>query len=312
MYSNVMKEKLKQIPLLGPLVDALELIKLPGGNGFSFYDLIQMYLLGIVRGAFTARAGSVSFSFFMALFPFLLFVLNLIPFIPIANFDSVLLEFIEALLPQDTHVFFTSIFHDIQSKPRGGLLSSVFVLSVFLTANGVSAIFGSFEESYHVKLTRNFFKQYLIAIGVSVLLAFLLLLAVAVFVFFELYFLRNLSDYIPGTFNWIRTGQLFFFIVLAYFSISTLYFFGTVEGKITRFFSPGAFLTTLLLIASTYLFGIYVDRFSNYNQLYGSIGALLLFMLYTWINSILLLLGFELNATLTRLNKRSYLKNSEK
>lgn len=307
-----MKEKLKQIPLLGPLVDALELIKLPGGNGFSFYDLIQMYLLGIVRGAFTARAGSVSFSFFMALFPFLLFVLNLIPFIPIANFDSVLLEFIEALLPQDTHVFFTSIFHDIQSKPRGGLLSSVFVLSVFLTANGVSAIFGSFEESYHVKLTRNFFRQYLIAIGVSVLLAFLLLLAVAVFVFFELYFLRNLSDYIPGTFNWIRTGQLFFFIVLAYFSISTLYFFGTVEGKITRFFSPGAFLTTLLLIASTYLFGIYVDRFSNYNQLYGSIGALLLFMLYTWINSILLLLGFELNATLTRLNKRSNLKNSEK
>ena len=307
-----MKEKLRQIPLLGPLVDALELIKLPGGNGFSFYDLIQMYLLGIVRGAFTARAGSVSFSFFMALFPFLLFVLNLIPFIPIANFDSVLLEFIEALLPQDTHVFFTSIFHDIQSKPRGGLLSSVFVLSVFLTANGVSAIFGSFEESYHVKLTRNFFKQYLIAIGVSVLLAFLLLLAVAVFVFFELYLLRNLSDYIPGTFNWIRTGQLFFFIVLAYFSISTLYFFGTVEGKITRFFSPGAFLTTLLLIASTYLFGIYVDRFSNYNQLYGSIGALLLFMLYTWINSILLLLGFELNATLTRLNKRSYLKNSEK
>jgi membrane protein len=307
-----MKEKLKQIPLLGPLVDALELIKLPGGNGFSFYDLIQMYLLGIVRGAFTARAGSVSFSFFMALFPFLLFVLNLIPFIPIANFDSVLLEFIEALLPQDTHVFFTSIFHDIQSKPRGGLLSSVFVLSVFLTANGVSAIFGSFEESYHVKLTRNFFRQYLIAIGVSVLLAFLLLFAVAVFVFFELYFLRNLSDYIPGTFNWIRTGQLFFFIVLAYFSISTLYFFGTVEGKITRFFSPGAFLTTLLLVASTYLFGIYVDRFSNYNQLYGSIGALLLFMLYTWINSILLLLGFELNATLTRLNKRSNLKNSEK
>lgn len=307
-----MKEKLRQIPLLGPLVDALELIKLPGGNGFSFYDLIQMYLLGIVRGAFTARAGSVSFSFFMALFPFLLFVLNLIPFIPIANFDSVLLEFIEALLPQDTHVFFTSIFHDIQSKPRGGLLSSVFVLSVFLTANGVSAIFGSFEESYHVKLTRNFFRQYLIAIGVSVLLAFLLLLAVAVFVFFELYFLRNLSDYIPGTFNWIRTGQLFFFVVLAYFSISTLYFFGTVEGKITRFFSPGAFLTTLLLIVSTYLFGIYVDRFSNYNQLYGSIGALLLFMLYTWINSILLLLGFELNATLTRLNKRSNLKNSEK
>ena len=116
-----------------------------------------MYLLGIIRGALTARAGSISFSFFMALFPFLLFVLNLIPFIPIINFDAVLLEFIEALLPQETHVFFSSIFEDIQSKPRGGLLSSVFILSIFLNANGVNAIFASFEESYHVDLDPQLF-----------------------------------------------------------------------------------------------------------------------------------------------------------
>ena len=306
-----MKEKLKKIPVLGQLIKALELIKLPGANSFSFYDLVEMYLVGLVRGAFTARAGSVSFSFFMALFPFLLFVLNLLPFIPIQNFDVVLLEFIEALLPQETHTFFTTIFQDIQSKPRGGLLSSVFILSIFLTANGVSSIFASFEESYHVDLTRNFFKQYCIAVGVSVLLAFLLLVAVAVFIFFEIYFLRNLPDFVSNTVNWIRTGQLIFFVILAYFSISTLYFFGTVEGRISRFFSPGAFMTTLLLISSTYLFGIYVDRFSTYNQLYGSIGALLLFMLYTWINSILLLLGFELNATLNKLNKKSKVNISD-
>ncbi len=299
-----MKDKLKKIPVLGQLIKALELIKLPGANGFSFYDLLEMYLVGLLRGAFTARAGSVSFSFFMALFPFLLFVLNLIPFVPISNFDSILLEFIEALLPQETHTFFTTIFQDIQSKPRGGLLSSVFILSIFLTANGVSAIFASFEESYHVDLTRNFFRQYLISIGVSILLAFLLMLAVAFFVFFELYFIRNLPAFIPNTINWIRTGQIFFFFILAYLSISTLYFFGTLEGRISRFFSPGAFMTTLLLILSTYLFGIYVDQFSTYNQLYGSIGALLLFMLYTWINSILLLLGFELNATLNKLNRQ--------
>ena len=306
-----MKEKLKKIPVLGQLIKALELIKLPGANSFSFYDLVEMYLVGLVRGAFTARAGSVSFSFFMALFPFLLFVLNLLPFIPIQNFDVVLLEFIEALLPQETHAFFTTIFQDIQSKPRGGLLSSVFILSIFLTANGVSSIFASFEESYHVDLTRNFFKQYFIAVGVSVLLAFLLLVAVAVFIFFEIYFLRSLPDFVSNTINWIRIGQLFFFVILAYFSISTLYFFGTVEGRISRFFSPGAFMTTLLLISSTYLFGIYVDRFSTYNQLYGSIGALLLFMLYTWINSILLLLGFELNATLNKLNKKSKVNISD-
>ncbi len=306
-----MKEKLKKIPVVGELVQALELVKLPGTNDFSFYSLIEMYILGIIRGAFSARAGSISFSFFMALFPFLLFVLNLIPFVPFINFDGVLLEFIEALLPKETHVFFSSIFEDIQGKPRGGLLSSVFILSIFLTANGVNAIFASFEESYHVDLTRNFFKQYLISVGVGILLAFLLLIAVAVFILFELYFLRNLQDLIPNTVNWIRVGQIFFFILLAYFSIAVLYFFGTVEGKKTRFFSPGAFMTTFLLITSTYLFGIYVDRFSNYNQLYGSIGALLLLMLYIWINSTLLLLGFELNATLNKLKKQPKANSSD-
>ena len=306
-----MKEKLKNIPVVGELVQALELVKLPGTNDFSFYSLIEMYILGIIRGAFSARAGSISFSFFMALFPFLLFVLNLIPFVPFINFDGVLLEFIEALLPKETHVFFSSIFEDIQGKPRGGLLSSVFILSIFLTANGVNAIFASFEESYHVDLTRNFFKQYLISVGVGILLAFLLLIAVAVFILFELYFLRNLQDLIPNTVNWIRVGQIFFFILLAYFSIAVLYFFGTVEGKKTRFFSPGAFMTTFLLITSTYLFGIYVDRFSNYNQLYGSIGALLLLMLYIWINSTLLLLGFELNATLNKLKKQPKANSSD-
>ncbi len=297
-----MKDKLKQIPLIRNLVRALEMIKIKGKCDFSVYDLIEMYVIGIIKGTLTARAGSISFSFFMALFPFLLFVLNLLPFIPIENFDLVLLEFIEALLPQETHTFFSSIFEDIQNKPRGGLLSSAFILSIFLTANGVNSIFSSFEESYHIDFTRNFFRQYFISMGVSILLAFLLLIATAVFIFFELHFLKNIEDFIPNTINWLRVGQIFFFILLAYFSISILYFFGT-KGRVTRFFSSGAFMTIFLLIVNTYLFGIYVDRFSTYNQLYGSIGTLLLFMLYIWINSILLLLGFELNATLNKINK---------
>lgn len=284
----------------------LRLLRIPGLKGFSMYDLLELYVVGIIRGALTARAGSISFSFFMALFPFLLFVLNLIPFIPtffnIENFDTVLLDFIETLLPSDTHTFFSGIFQDIQSKPRGGLLSSVFVLSIMLTANGVNSIFTSFEVSYHVKELRNIFKQYLFALGVSVLLAFLLLIAVIAFIYFKLTF----QDLLSEAQDWIAWGQYIFFIILAYFSISILYYFGTIQGKLTRFFSPGALMTLLLIICTTYLFGIYVDRFSNYNQLYGSIGALLIFMLYSWINSIVLLLGFELNATI------SHLKQEEK
>ena len=85
--------------------------------------------------------------------------------------------------------------------------------------------------------------------------------------------------------------------------IATLFYFGTSEGKQNRFFSPGAFMTTFLIIITTYLFGIYIDNFSNYNQLYGSIGAMLILMLYIWLNANLLLLGFELNASLIQLKK---------
>ena len=283
------------------IVRLLRMLRLPGLRGFTLYDLLNLYLRGIVKGALTSRAASIAYSFFMALFPFLLFVLNLIPFVPsffdIDQFDGVLLEFIETLLPADTHVFFTGIFQDIQSKPRGGLLSSVFVLSIFLSANGVNAIFSGFEGSYHVKVLRNIFKQYLYAVGVSVLLAFFLLVAVIAFVYFKVTF----SQLLPENMTAVLWGQNLFFILLAYFSISVLYYFGTADGKITRFFSPGALMTLLLFIGSTYLFGIYIDRFSTYNQLYGSIGALLIFMLYTWINAVLLLLGFELNATIRRL-----------
>jgi len=285
------------------LIAFLRLLRIPGLKGFSMYELLEMYVVGIIKGALTARAGSISFSFFMALFPFLLFVLNLIPFVPkvfsIENFDIVLLDFIETLLPTDTHGFFNDIFKDIQSKPRGGLLSSVFILSIVLSANGVNSIFTSFEVSYHVKELRNIFKQYLFALGVSVLLALLLLIAVISFIYFKL----AMQNVLPETLDWVVWGQNIFFIILAYFSISILYYFGTIEGKLTHFFSPGALMTLFLFICNTYLFGIYVDQFSNYNQLYGSIGALLIFMLYSWINSIVLLLGFELNATISRLKQ---------
>ncbi len=279
----------------------MDSIKLPGFNSFSFLDLIEMYFSGILKGALTARAGSISFSFFMAIFPFLLFILNLIPFIPINNFDSIVLNFIEILVPNNSQGFFSQIFQDIQNKPRGGLLSSVFILSIILTANGVSAIFSGFEESYHIELSRNFFKQYIYSMGVAVLLALTLLLAVIVAVFFEVYIYNNIKELIQNTLDWIRIGQSLFYVLLTYFSVSILYYFGTIEGKKSKFFSPGALMTTLLIILTTWLFGIYIENFSTYNQLYGSIGALLIFMLYIWLNSNVLLLGFELNATLMRL-----------
>ena len=269
-----------------------------------------MYIIGIVKGTLSSRAGSISFSFFMALFPFILFILNLIPFIDlipffsIQNFDQTLFTYIEFFIPSETQVFFNSIFEDIQNKPRGGLLSSVFILSIIFTANGVSAIFAGFEDSYHIELSRNFFKQYLYSIAVSILLAFLFLLVVVIFFYFEFYILKNLNSLIESEINWIRIGQIIFFGFITHTTVCILYYFGTIEVRKLSFLSPGALMTTLLFFTTTYFFGIYIDNFSNYNQLYGSIGALLIFLLYIWINSNILLLGFELNATIASFKRK--------
>ena len=180
-----MKDKIKVFPILKNFISFLKAFKIPGYSGFSFYDLLELYLSGIVKGTLSSRAGSIAFSFFMALFPFLLFILNLIAFIPIENFDAVLFNFIELLLPQESQSFFTQIFDDIRLKQRAGLLSSVFLLSIILTANGVSSIFSSFEGSYHVELSRSFFRQYLFSMMVGILLAILLLVGVAALIFLK-------------------------------------------------------------------------------------------------------------------------------
>jgi membrane protein len=168
--------------------------------------------------------------------------------------------------------------------------------------NGVNAIFGGFEYSYHVKVTRNMFKQFLVALSVSVVLSVLLLLTVAFTIYFEIG-INNLktNGWVENDVSWIRTGRMAFFILMIYTSVSILYNFGVKDLKQRLFFTPGAILTTLLTILMFYLFGVYVEKFAQYNKLYGSIGTLLILMLFVWLNAIILLLGFELNASMNRL-----------
>jgi membrane protein len=146
-------------------------------------------------------------------------------------------------------------------------------------------------------------KQYAFAFAVSLLLALLLIITVSVIVYGE-FLINDLTQhaYIKNDLFWISLLQVTVFILMVYIAVATLYFFGTREGRKTRFFSLGALVTTLLFIVTTYLFGIYIDDFSTYNELYGSLGALLIMMLYIWINSNLLLLGFELNIALYKLD----------
>ncbi|MGG8497094.1 YihY/virulence factor BrkB family protein [Tenacibaculum sp. TC6] len=305
--SKIIEEKLEKIPVVNIIVKLIKEIKVPGLEGMSLYDVLEMYITGIVRGALTTRAGGIAFSFFMAIFPFLLFILTLIPYIPIDGFQDGLFSLIQEVLPPKTFDAVDGVLNDILNNQYGGLLSFGFLASIFLMTNGVNAIFGGFEYSYHVKEYRNIVKAYIISLGVSLLMSLFLIITVVFVILYQIA-LSKINE--KGWFNTndmdlFYYGRGFLFLLMIFTIVSLLFRYGTKQGKEIRFFSAGAILTTVVSMFSFYIFGIYVVKFAQYNQLYGSIGTLLILMLFVWLNAIILLLGFELNATIYQLKRKN-------
>ena len=305
--SESIKNIFEKFTFLKWIINFMKSIKLPGLTGLSLYDLLEMYILGIIHGALTIRASAIAFSFFMAIFPFLLFILILIPYIPIDGFQNDFLSVLNTTLPPTTSDFFNkNIFDNINNQITGGLLSSVFIVSMFLMANGVNAIFSGIQNSYHQQLNRNFINQYIYAIGVSLLLVLILILTITGLGFIEIYVVHPIYenlDFLDSSSElvWLNVLKFLFFSLMIYIGISVLYYFGKSKLDRSSFYSIGALLTMILVILNSFLFSVYIDNFSSYNQLYGSIGALVVLMFYLWLNAIILILGFELNTSLQKL-----------
>ena len=303
--SEEIENKLNKIPIVKQLVVLTKAIKLKTLEGLSLYDILEMYVLGIFKGAFSYRASAIAFSFFMALFPFALFILNLIPFIPLENFQADFLEFVEDGVPPNTYDAIEMILKDIMGSSHQGLLSSGFILSILLMTNGINAILGGFEMSEHITVTRGFFRQYFISLAISLVLSLILIVTVAAIVIAEVMIQKiNIHGYIADV-ALIEWSRYIFIILMILVTTSVLYKFGAKETSKISFISYGAVFTTILIILSSYIFGVYVEKFARYNELYGSIGTLLVLMFYIWINCMVLLLGFELNATISKLKRKN-------
>lgn len=311
-----MKEEVKKkaIPVIDWIFDLGKKIKVPGLEGLSLFEVLEMYIVGIAKGALTTRAGSISYSFFMSLFPFLLFVFNLFPYFDFIDYRNDVLPVLEDLFPPHTLDAFQGTTENIFAAKRGGLLSTSFFLSMFLMANGVNSLFSGFQNSYHTKINNSYIKQYITAFCVALLLAVFLFVSVISIPLIEIYIVQNLEDfgYISSDEFGMIIVKYVLIVVMFYTIISIFYNFGSPDRKKKKFFSPGATLSTILFLLTTYLFGIYVENFAQYNQLYGSIGAILILMLYIWLNSNILLLGYELNASLRSLKFKKEQNNLNK
>lgn len=303
----IKKGKTILVSVITWLNDLLHKIKIPGLEGMNLYDLLELYISGIVKGALTSRAGSIAFSFFIALFPFALFVLTLIPFVPIEGFQDDFMSLVYTVMPsKDASDAVAHVLNDIANNKYAELLSFGFILSIFLMTNGVNAVLSGFEYTYHQIQTRTVIRQYLVSLGISLVLSFLLLVTVGVVILIE-FFIKSLNEQgmVSDTSFWLSSIQFIILIGMLFIGISLLYYYGTKEGKHSSFFSPGTILTVVLFLINFKIFQIYLEKFGQYNQLYGSIGTVLIIMLFIWLNSIILLLGFEMNASLLKLHHKN-------
>lgn len=283
------------------LILVLRHIKIGKTTKVPLYDILAFFIQEIQNQDLTTKASAITFNFFLALFPATLFLFTLIPYFPIVDLDKQILEFFSEIMPESAFDAINTTIYDIVSKQRGGLLSFGFLMALYFATNGISSLMSSFNKTNAIFENRSFIKQRLLAIGLTFLevgvliMAVILILggklAVDILVLFEV--VR--ADYVA---NLLLISEWIIIIFLIYTGISVLYFFGPAVRKRWKFFSVGSWVATLLFILASLGFSYYVDHFGNYNKLYGSIGTLIVIMLWMNINSIILLIGFELNAAI--------------
>ena len=271
-----------------------------GFEGLSIYDVTIFFWKGLMEGAITTRASSLAFNFFLAFFPAIIFLFTLIPYIPIEGFQKTLMELLGSVLPESTNKMAFKTIDDIVNNPRGGLLSVGFVLALYFSTNGVSALIEAFNSSFHIRESRSFLYQRFISLVLTLILSVMLIFTISTLIFGKSYLGSLLADGTISTeylylFSFLRWFIMFTFLL---FGISLLFYLAPNLQVRWKLFSPGTIFSSLFIIITSIIFSYYINNFSQYNQIYGSIGTLIIILLWMYFNSIILLTGFEINASI--------------
>lgn len=278
-------------------------IVLPGFEGFSLYRISRFFFLALSEGRLVTRASAIAFKLFLAFFPTIILLLTLIPYIPVADFQEKLMDSFHEMLPSEVYKFIEDLLHDLVVRKHGTLLSVSFLVGIYLASNGMLAIMNGFQGSYHVTEWHSPLKERLISMGLVVAITIMMVVAMALLTFSN-QVIHKLPEF------GIRIGELERFglfaakwgitVLLMTTSISLLYNAGDPHARRFRVFTPGAILALLLTILLSQALAFFFKNITNYNALYGSLGAILAVQLWLYFNMIVLLIGFELNTSISK------------
>jgi membrane protein len=289
-------------PPVAFLIRKSKKIFLPGFQGIPLFDVIRFFFLQAKKTGFTDRASAIAFNFTMTIPPVVIFLFTLLPYLPISkDFTNQIFLLIRDIVPgeKDNEGLITFL-EDILNNERSGLLSTGFVLAMFFSSNAVLGIMRSFDKQYIGFTKRRSYHQRWVALRLTFILFILFFFCLSLLmmqgaVLKLIGVKKNFLVTIINDFRWALIILLFFF------SISFIYKYAPAVHKRWKIISPGSILATFLMIAFTAGFSYYISNFSNYNELYGSISTVLILMLLIYFNSLVLLIGFELNVSINSL-----------
>lgn len=285
------------------IIDPLKRITLPGLGGVPLWDVSFFLYQKMINEAITVRAAAIAYNFFIALFPALIFLFTLIPYIPIKDLQTQILEFLSEFLPKSAFETIEATIRDVLLNRRGGLLSFGLITALYFASNGTKSLLYAFNPTNRVK----FWKRVILANFLTLFLAVLVILALIIIIggSFLLNYLNKINFFesewvliLIAGFRYITT------IALAITIISILYYAGAKKGERFRFYSPGAFLSTFFIGLTSYGFGFYVEHFGQYNRFYGSLGTIIVLLIWFYMNSLVLLAGFDFNQSVMKLRNQ--------
>jgi membrane protein len=281
-------------------------IVLPGLQRVPLYDVVKFFLNQVKKVGLNDRARSISFSFLTAIPAATIFLCTLVPYLPVSEkISRQLLLITKDVTPnQNTYLLVSNFLDDFLNKPRAGLLSFGFLLAIFYSSNAMLGVMRSFDKSLIYNRKRNVFESRWMAIKLTILVMLMVVGSVILLVtqnellkiLLKWMHIRNHSArWLFKTLRWVVIIPLF------YCAIAFIYKYGPAVHKRWRLFSPGTFLATFLTILTTLLFSFWVNNFGSYNKVYGSIGTIMILMLLIYFNSMVLLIGYELNVSIHHL-----------
>lgn len=277
----------------------------------SLYDILLNLLASNRKHEIDQRASAVAYSLTLAAFPGIIFLFTLIPYIPIENLDQQILEMLRNNMPRGTFEAADQTILDIVSRPRSGVLSLGFIFAMIASTNGMMSLMRSFDMVYDDIETRGF----LAVRGIAMLLT--LLLIAVLFLSVVLLIVGDAVMNIVGEWHIIRDTWLISLVnILRYLisfgslmlTISIIYRFAPSHGRQFTFVNAGSIIASILILAATYGFSFYLSRFSSYNKLYGSIGTMIALMIWIYLLAFVIILGFEINASITRARSHAIAK----